>query len=118
MAAPRLPKDDPATAVYLTNLRKLVAEHGVNETARRVGRSRQNVSEISRGIRYRKVGVGQLTVDQLGIRRGSGKLCRKCGRPCHLVIIKSIVCVECGLLDLIRAGVIKVASEEDTDETS
>ncbi len=115
MAAPRLSKADPKTTATIQRIREMVKQYGVNETSRRVNRSRQNVSDISRGVRYRKVGLEQITVEQLGIRKGSGKNCRKCGNPCWLVISKVIVCVECYLLELERLGIIKIGSATGDD---
>lgn len=90
----------------IERIRTLIKTHGVNETARIVRRSRQNISNIKNGVRHRE--RKEVTVQALGItRRIGGKLCRRCGES-HTLFGQSGLCIECDLLELARRGIISI----------
>lgn len=118
MTAPRLSQTDPSTLEYLEALRRLVKMYGPTETGRRLGRSKQNITNIIKGRRYARAGLvsprSHITLEKL--RLGTGKLCCKCGQPCWVLVDESNVCVECHVLELIGRGVVKVLPATNGDD--
>lgn len=81
----------------------------ISEVAKRVGCSRYTVYQIRTGIRYQF--LSDITIRELNLMKGTGKLCRKCGNPAYIISAKSLVCVQCELIEMNRAGTITLLGE-------
>lgn len=106
MAAIRIQSgDDNGT---IARIRELLKKHRVVEVVKLTGYSQPHVSNIKNGVRHRK--TGQLSINSLGLRRVNGKYCRRCGNRVNLVTL-GLLCVECGILDLGRQGLVEIKEE-------
>lgn len=108
----RINVSDSDTLLIVARIRKLLQTHGVNETARIVGRTAASISQIKNGQRH--ANTGQLLVRDLGVRRGTGLKCRRCDRAA-ILFAKSNLCVECELLELAKLGIIAFVELEQLE---
>ena len=104
---------DIETQQLIIKIRKLVKTHGIRGTARLVNRSPCNVQYISEGKRHAK--TGQIILNDLQLRRGSGKLCRLCGEHAIIVAGRSNLCIICEILELVKSGVLEFVGEQQEE---
>ena len=97
------------TVATITRIRQLIKTNGTVQTAKLVGRSKQNISNIKTGRRHANTGAA--TINDLELRKlASPKLCRCCSDPKRL-FAKSGRCVECELYELAKQDVVRITVE-------